>query len=113
MNQFCSVHVYNLKPGVDKAEFERFMEVEWLPLIMRKPGCKGAMLLRGYMGEWMSQKMDYATIEIWDSVKANREAWGGPRRNWVDPPELKPLMDRFRVYATPESFRTYEFERVI
>jgi hypothetical protein len=112
MSQFYGVHVYNLKPGVPKSEFERFMEQEWFPFMMRQKGCHGVMFLKGYQGEWMSQKMDYATIDIWDSPKANRQAWGGARREWTDPPELRPLMTRFRDYVLPESFRTFEFERM-
>jgi len=111
MALFYSVHVYNLKPGVSKAEFERFMAEQWMPYVMKKKGCQGAMLLKGYTGEWMTQKLDYATIEIWESAKANREAWGGPRKEWVTPADMKLLMERFRSYAAPESFRTLEFER--
>ena len=111
MALFYAVHVYNLKPGVSRAEFERFMAEQWIPYVMKKPGCRGAMLLKGYAGEWMTHKFDYATIEIWESAKANREAWGGPRKDWVTPPDLKPFMERFQSYVVPESFRTLEFER--
>lgn len=111
MALFYSVHVYNLKPGVNRAEFERFIAEQWIPYVMKKPGCRGVMLLKGYVGEWMIHKFDYATIEIWESAKANREAWGGPRKDWVTPPDLKPFMDRFQSYVVPESFRTLEFER--
>jgi hypothetical protein len=111
MALFYAVHVYNLKPEVTKAEFERFMAEQWIPYVMRKKGCQGVMLLKGYVGEWMAHKLDYATIEIWESAKANREAWGGPRKEWVAPLDLKPFMDRFRSFAVPESFRTLEFER--
>lgn len=110
MSQFYAVHVYNLKPEVQHSEFERFMLQEWIPFLMKKKGCRGAMLLKGYQGEWVKQKMDYATIDIWDSSRANRDAWGGPRPEWGDPPDIKPLMDRFRAYAEPGTFRTYEFE---
>jgi hypothetical protein len=113
MNQFYGVHVYNLKPGTSHAEFERFMQEEWFPAMMRRKGCQGVMLLKGYQGEWMAQKMDYATIDIWESSKANREAWGGPRREWGNPPDVKELMERFRAYVMPESFRTLEFERLV
>ncbi len=52
MALFYAVHVYNLKPGVSEAEFERFMAEEWLPYVMKKKGCRGAMLLKGYTGDW-------------------------------------------------------------
>jgi hypothetical protein len=110
MAQFYAVHMYNLKPEVSKAVFESFMVHEYIQFVMKKKGCTGAMLLKGYVGEWTDQKYDYATIEIWESSKANRDAWGGPRKDWTTPPELRPFMDRFRAYAQPETFRTLEFE---
>ena len=113
MTLFYGVHVYNLKLEVSRAEFERFVVEEWLPFVMRKPGCKGANLLKGYTGEWMKQKLDYATMDIWESCDANRNAWGGPTNVWIDPPDLHPLMERFRSYVQPASFRTLEFECII
>jgi hypothetical protein len=110
MAQFYCVHVYDIRPEVSTSEFERFILEEWIPFVMRKRGCMGAMLLQGYQGEWIKQKMDYATIDIWSSPEANRAAWGGPSNVWVDPPDLRPLMEQFRTYVIPESFRTYEFE---
>jgi len=110
MSQFYAVHVYNIRPEVGAGTFERFMLEEWIPFLMKKRGCHGAMLLKGYKGEWMKSKMDYATIDIWDDHEANRKAWGGASNVWTDPPDLKPLMERFRAYVVPESFRTYEFE---
>lgn len=112
MAQFYVVHTYNLKPEIKTSEFERFITHEWIPFVMKKKGCRGAILLKGYIGEWMTHKFDYATIEIWESAKANRDAWGGLRERWVTPPDLKPFMDRFRDYAVPESFHTFEFELV-
>jgi len=112
MARFYSVHAYNLRPEVSRGDFERFMTEEWIPYVMKRKGCRGAMLLKGYTGEWMAQKMDYATIEIWENAKANRDAWGGPKREWVAPADLKPFMDQFRGYCVPESFRTLEFELV-
>jgi hypothetical protein len=113
MTQFYAVHVYNLRPGVRPSEFERFMEEEWIPFMLRKEGCLGAMFLKGYVGEWMAEKRDYATLDIWISAEANRQAWGGPRNVWVDPPDLKDLMERFRAYVVAETFRTLEFERLL
>ena len=113
MAQFYGVHVYNLKPDAVRSDFEVFMQCEWFPYMLRRDGCRGVMFLKGYMGEWMTHGMDYATIDIWASPEANRGAWGCESDEWVDPPELKPLMDRFRAYVIPESFRTLEFERLI
>ncbi len=109
MALFYALHMYDLKPEVRRPEFERFMQDQWLPYVMSKPGCKGAMLLKGYLGEWMDQRMEYATIEIWESKDANRAAWGGPKSTWVTPPDLRPFMERFHDYALPETFRTLEF----
>ncbi len=113
MSLFYSLHVYNLKPGVMHSEFETFMTTEWIPYIMSRPGCKGTTLLRGYRGEWMEHKMDYATLEIWTSAHVNREAWGGPKSTWVTPEEMQPFMERFHSYIQPDSFRTYEFDHVM
>lgn len=112
MGQFYTVHAYNLKPDVARSDFEAFMHNQWIAFVMKKKGCQGAMLLKGYVGEWMRQRYEYATIEIWEGVKANREAWGGARKEWVCPPDLRPFMDKFQSYVVPESFRTLEFELV-
>lgn len=112
MPQFYAVHVYNIRAEATPSTFETFMLDEWIPFVMKKTGCKGAMLLKGYKGEWMKEKKDYATIDIWESRAANRKAWGGASNVWSDPPDLKPLMERFRAYVVPETFRTFEFERV-
>ena len=112
MALFYSIHMYNLKHGVRRHEFEQFMEEQYIPYVLSKEGCKGAELLKGYIGEWMKQRMEYATIEIWESAAANRKAWGGPMSEWVVPQDLQPYMDRFVDYCQPETFRTLEFELV-
>ena len=111
MSQFYSVRVYNLKPETSRVEFENLSAQVWIPTVMKKKGCKGLMLLKGYVGEWTTQKFDYAAIEIWESVRAHREAWGGPRKEGAPPPDLRPFMDRLQSYVEPESLRTLEFER--
>ncbi len=113
MSQFYAVHAYDLKPEVNRNEFERFMQERWLPYVMRKKGCRGTMLLKGYTGEWRLEKKEYATIEIWESAKANRAAWGGPRSQWVTPEDMRDFMEQFTSYVIPQSFRTYEFERIV
>jgi len=78
MSKFRAIHTIDLKPGIDEAEFEKFMLTEFIPETKKLKGCLDVQLLRGYKGKRpgvATAKSDYAWISLWESVEANNAAW--------------------------------------
>ena len=78
MAKFRAIHTVDLKPNVDRGEFEKFMLTEFIPETLKLPGCLSVQLLKGYKGDKSGvamAKSDYAWISLWESVEANNEAW--------------------------------------
>jgi len=78
MAKFRAIHTVDLKPSVDREEFEKFMIAEFIPETVKLPGCLSVQLLKGYKGDKpgvATAKFDYAWISLWESVEANNKAW--------------------------------------
>ena len=50
MAEFRAIHTVDLKPDVDREEFEKFMLIEFIPATVKLPGCLDVQLLKGYSG---------------------------------------------------------------
>ena len=78
MAKFRAIHTVDLKPNVDKKEFEQFMLTEFIPEKLKLPGCLSVELLKGYKGDApgvVTAKSDYAWMSLWESVEANNKVW--------------------------------------
>ena len=78
MSKFRAIHTIDLKPEVDKKEFEDFMLKEFIPETKKLAGCLDVQLLKGYSGDKPGvapAKSDYAWISLWESIEANNKAW--------------------------------------
>lgn len=78
MPKFRAIHTVDLKPSVDREEFEEFMLTEFIPETLKLPGCLDVQLLKGYKGDKpgvATAKSDYAWVSLWESVEANEEVW--------------------------------------
>jgi len=101
MPRFRAIHTIELKPNVDREEFEEFMLKEFLPAIKALPGCLDAELLRGYKGDLPGvarAKVDYAWITLWESVEANNRTWSRGGKHYT-PPSIMQVTAKLYHYA--------------
>lgn len=101
MSKFRAVHTIDLKPGVDKKEFEKFMLTEFIPETKKLEGCLDVQLLRGYKGDKPGvavAKSDYAWISLWESIEANNRAWTRNGKHYT-PENIEKLLARLYSFA--------------
>ncbi len=78
MSHFRAVHTIELKPHVEREQFEDFMLHQFLPTIRSLPGCLNVELLKGYKGNLIGvaqSEHDYVWLTLWESVEANNAVW--------------------------------------
>jgi heme-degrading monooxygenase HmoA len=73
MARVISVHEYELKPGVQAADFERALREAELRGLFDLPGLIGHYFLRGLKG---ARRDTYAAIWIFESREAWERLWG-------------------------------------
>jgi len=101
MPKFRAIHTVDLKPNVDREEFEKFMLTELIPEKLKLPGCVSIQLLKGYKGDKpgvATAKCDYAWISLWESVEANDKIWSnlGQHRS---PENIERVLAKLYSYA--------------
>ena len=75
MGKVVSVHEYELKPGVQAADFERALHDAERRGLFDLPGLSEHHFLRGLKG---TRRDGYAAIWIFESREAWEELWGSP-----------------------------------
>jgi hypothetical protein len=75
MGKVVSVHEYELKPGVQPADFERALRDAERRGLLDLPGLIGHHLLRGLKG---ARRDGYAAIWVFESREAWEKLWGPP-----------------------------------
>ena len=75
MGKVVSVHEYELKPGVQPADFERALRDAERRGLFDLPGLGGHYFLRGLKG---ARQDAYAAIWIFESREAWENLWGPP-----------------------------------
>jgi heme-degrading monooxygenase HmoA len=101
MAKFRAIHTVDLKPSVDKKEFEEFMLTEFIPQTLKLPGCLDIQLLKGYRGDRpgvATAKSDYAWISLWESVEANNEAWSKAGEHFT-PESIEKALAKLYTFA--------------
>ena len=86
MAKIISVHEYELKPGVDDAEFERALDDAEKRGLFELPGLVAHHFLKGLKG---TRRGAYAAIWIFESRAAWEKLWGTPEA--PRPPTEYPL----------------------
>ena len=101
MAEFRAIHTVDLKPDVEREEFEKFMLTEFIPETVKLPGCLDVQLLKGYSGSKSgvaSAKSDYAWISRWESVEANDKVWSDGGKH-VNPERIEKLLAKLYTFA--------------
>jgi heme-degrading monooxygenase HmoA len=100
MPKFRAIHTVDLKPGVNKEEFEKFMLEEFIPETLKLKGCLEVQLLKGYNGDLpgvATAKSDYAWLSLWESVEANNKAWTKRGKHYT-PDNIEKVMAKLYTY---------------
>ena len=101
MAKFRAIHTIDLRPGVDRGEFEKFMLTKFIPETTELPGCLGVQLLKGYKGSEpgvAKGRTDYAWISLWESVEANNRVWSDGGEH-VNPENIEKLLAELHTFA--------------
>ncbi|HIE11369.1 MAG TPA: hypothetical protein EYP62_07110 [Kiritimatiellae bacterium] len=77
MGRIVSIHEYELRPGVDPAEFERDVLRYWEAGRPRVPGLEDRWLLKGIKGH---RRRRYAAVWIYRDRASWEAVWGPPHR---------------------------------
>jgi hypothetical protein len=75
MARIIAVHELDLKPGADRAAFERVVQAEIADLGLHMPGLVERRFLRGYIG---ARDREYAMLWVFESVAALEVLHGPP-----------------------------------
>ena len=101
MAKFRAIHTIDLKPNVDREEFENFMLTEFIPETLKLPGCLEVQLLSGYKEDRVgvaTAKSDYAWISLWESVEANNKVWSDGGEH-INPENIEKLLAKLYTFA--------------
>ena len=73
MARVISVHEYEMKPGVEDADFERAIHDAEERGLFDLPGLTGYYFLKGFKGQ---RRGAYAALWIFESIEAWEKVWG-------------------------------------
>lgn len=102
MPHFRAIHTIELKPDVEREQFEDFMSREFLPTTRALPGCLKVELLKGYKGPLVGvaqSRYDYGWMTLWESVEANNAVWSKEGAHHT-PDEIVAVNAKLNQYAT-------------
>jgi hypothetical protein len=103
MAQVISMHELQLNPGVDEAEFERFVRDEALPVLRLPPGMHGR-LARGDRGQRAGH---YLLLVEFDSVEARARLYPAPATMSTEMQQAfaaaAPLFQKWATFGPPPS----------
>ncbi len=101
MSHFRAIHTIELKPHVEREQFEDFMLHQFLPTIRALPNCLNIELLKGYKGDLAGvaqSEYDYGWMTLWESVEANNAVWSKEGAHHT-PDEILDINAKLHHYA--------------
>ena len=112
MARIVAVHELDLKPGVDRAEFERVVRESTRGLDRAMPGLRQRLFLLGYKA---ARKGEYAMLWVFES-RAALEAMFGTEHDPKPGPEAfvryEAAIGPYLAAARPELIRFTDYEEI-